>query len=54
MVKNDICLGDAMKQNGLLFKKYALKNVPMPPPLMSRIGPVLKWVSKFCLGLCCF
>ena len=32
MVKNDICLGDAMKQNGLLFKKYALKNGAGAPP----------------------
>ena len=37
MVKNDICLGGASKQNAVFFRKCALKSAPMPP--MSRIGP---------------
>ena len=36
MVKNDICLGGASKQNAF-FEKSAPKNAHMP--LMSRIGP---------------
>ena len=37
MVKNDICLGGASKQNALFSKKGAQKNAPMPS--LSRIGP---------------
>ena len=37
MVKNDICLGCASKQNAFFPKKYAPKNAPMPS--LSRIGP---------------
>ena len=37
MVKNDICLGGARKQNAPFLKKFAPKNASMP--LMSRIGP---------------
>ena len=37
MVKNDISLGDASKQNSPFLKTFAPKNTPMP--LMSRIGP---------------
>ena len=39
MIKKDICLGGASKQNVHFFIKCALKNALMPP--MSRIGPVL-------------
>ena len=38
MVKNDICLTGWWKQAKCpFFRKYALKNGPMPP--LSRIGP---------------
>ena len=36
MVKNDICLGGASKQD-TFFKKYTPKNAAMPK--MSRIDP---------------
>ena len=38
MVKNDIWLGGASKQNNPFLKTFAPKNAPMP--LMSRTGPV--------------
>ena len=37
MVKNDMWLGGASKQNVPFLKTSAPKNAPMP--LMSRIGP---------------
>ena len=37
MVKNDICLGGASKQNAPFLKKFAQKSAPMS--LMSRISP---------------
>ena len=37
MVKNDICLEGASKQNVLFSENVPQKNAPMP--LMSRIGP---------------
>ena len=37
MVKNDICLGGASKQNAFFSKNVPQKIAPMP--LMSRIGP---------------
>ena len=39
MVKNDIWLGIASKQNACFMKIFAPKNAPMP--LMSRIGPAI-------------
>ena len=38
MVKNDLWLGGASKQNTPFLKTFAPKNALMP--LMSRIGPV--------------
>ena len=38
IVKNDIDLEGATRQNVLIFRKYASKNAPMPP--MCKIGPV--------------
>ena len=40
MVKNDICLGGASKQNDPFLKNISPKNAPMP--LMSRIGPMIR------------
>ena len=39
MGKNFIYLGSAGKQSTFFFRKFALKNEPMPP--MIRIGPRL-------------
>ena len=38
MVKNDICLGSASKQNDLFSENVPAKKAPMPG--MCRIGPV--------------
>ena len=38
IVKNNICLGGASKQNALFSENVLPKNAPMPS--MSRIGPV--------------
>ena len=37
MIKNDIRLGGARKQNAPFLKTFAPKNAPMP--LMSRMDP---------------
>ena len=38
IVKNNICLGGASKQNALFSENVPPKNAPLPP--MPRIGPV--------------
>ena len=43
MVRIDIWLGDASKQNAPFLKTFALKNASMP--LISRIGPGSSWLN---------
>ena len=50
MVKNDICLGGASKQNALFSENVPPKNAPIPP--MSRIGPAIT-ESELLHGLKC-
>ena len=51
MVKNDICLGVASKQNAPFFKKSCPKNASISP--MSRIGPVAEGTWFNCVDWRC-